>query len=259
MLETSALYKTIVAKPNHYFEISLTVGDSGVLITKQGERILFGGSAILVDSGTAESGYRMERLISVKTFHALFSNSMPEVGSCVAGEIDVEMLYPAQEFPSRARLGLYARATDGVQYSEWIPQGVYYIDTRERTFNDSGLSILHIHGYDALLLTEQLYPETSDLDYPALDVDIVNSICNAIGIRLDPRSDMDKEYRFPLPVDYTMREVLSSIAAAYGGNFVMTHDGMLRLIGLNDIPAQTNYLIDQAGFAITFGGDRILV
>ena len=197
MLETSALYKTIVAKPNHYFEISLTVGDSGVLITKQGERILFGGSAILVDSGTAEGGYRMERLVSVKTFHNLFSSSQPDVGSCVAGEIDVEMLYPSQEFPARARLGLYARATDGMNYSEWIPQGVYYIDTRERTYNDDGVSILHIHGYDALLLTEQLYPETSELDYPALDVDIVNVICNAIGVRLDPRSDMTEGYTFP--------------------------------------------------------------
>lgn len=259
MIETSALYKTIIAQPNHRFEVSLTIGDSGVLIDRQGDRILFGGFAILVDSGTADSGYQQERIISVKTYHGLFTNSMPEVGSCVSGEIEFEMLYPAQEFPFRSRIGLYVRVTDGTQFSEWIPQGVFFIDTRDRTYNDDGLSVLKIHGYDAMMLMEQLFPETSELEFPALDTDIVDVICNAVGIRLDERTEMTEGYTFPLPVDYTMREVLGAIAAAYGGNWVMTYEGTLRLIGLNDIPPETNYLVDQAGYAITFGGDRILV
>ena len=56
-----------------------------------------------------------------------------------------------------------------------------------------------------------------------------------------------------------MRETLSNIAAMYCGNWVCNYDGNLLLIAVNSIPKETNYLVDNYGFAITFGGDRILV
>ena len=64
---------------------------------------------------------------------------------------------------------------------------------------------------------------------------------------------------FPLPVGYSSREMLGFIAGAYGGNFIISDENQLLLIKLGDLPAETNYLIDAAGDAITFGGDRILV
>ena len=39
----------------------------------------------------------------------------------------------------------------------------------------------------------------------------------------------------------------------------MTPVGKLRLVLLNSLPKETNYLVDNGGNAITFGGDRILV
>ena len=258
MQSTSLLYNSIISG-DHRFEVSLAIGDSGKLITKQGETILFGGTAILVDTGGAESGYRMERLISGRVVSNLYSNSMPEVGCCVSSEIDIEMLRPPAELPKRARLALYVRVVNDTQESEWIPQGVFYIDTREHT-QESDLSILHIHGYDAMLFADVDYPST-DIEYPATDTDILGIIANAMGLQVDPRTYdiMTRAYEFPLPVGYSMREVLGILASAYAGNFIITESGMLRLIAINEIPRQTNYLIDEHGFAIVFGEDRILV
>jgi hypothetical protein len=39
----------------------------------------------------------------------------------------------------------------------------------------------------------------------------------------------------------------------------MSDLGELRLITIYGIPKETRYLIEPSGFAITFGGDRILV
>ena len=56
-----------------------------------------------------------------------------------------------------------------------------------------------------------------------------------------------------------MREILGYIAAMYAGNFIMSDDGKLRLVRLNEIGIETHYLVDTAGYVLTFGGDRILV
>ena len=66
-------------------------------------------------------------------------------------------------------------------------------------------------------------------------------------------------YDIGLPVGYSMREVLSNIASMYGGNWIMTFEGKLRLVTLTELPEETYYLLEEHFDAITFGGDRILV
>lgn len=152
--------------------------------------------------------------------------------------------------------------TDSTEYveSEWIPQGVYFIDTREVTANQDGLDVLTIHGYDAMLKTEQEYAsnETVGDNY---DTAYVRAIANAIGVEVDDRTWelMGTGYIVPFPLGYTMREILGYIAALYVGCFVMTDEGKLRLISMTDLPAETNLLIDSVGDVILVGGDSILI
>lgn len=261
MQNVSQLYSDIVAESNHWFEVALAIGGSGVLITESGDTILFGNTAILVDSGGAETAFREETLMSMSTSHAVFNENYPVVGSAVSGEIDITMLKPASEIPRRARLVPFVRATDGTQTSEWLQKGVYYIDTRETSHNSNGLNIVTIHGYDGILMFEQNYPSDNVHDYPMLDTDMVQFLADSISVPVDPRTweRMTEEYEFPLPVGYSMREVLGIIGASYGGNFVMSDEGQLLLIRLCDLPRETNYLITQAGDIIIFGDDRILV
>ena len=82
-----------------------------------------------------------------------------------------------------------------------------------------------------------------------------------MGVSVDPRTTamITQGYTIPLPTGYTLREVLGYIAAMYVGCFIMSDAGELRLVSILELPPETNYLIDQLGDAITFGGDRILV
>lgn len=255
MQNVSELYNEIISQDNHWFETSLAIGESGLLITQTGDTIVFGGDRILVDMGNAESGFQEGQLMSVSTSHAVFNKEHPTVGSAVSGEINIKMFKPINDVPKMARLALFVRATDGTRYSEWIPKGIYYIDTRETSHNSNDLDIMTIHGYDAMLMSEMDYPSDSVNDYPLLDTTMVKFLADSIGIDVDQRTyeRMDKGYTFPLPVGYSRREVLGILAASYGGNFVISDEGNLLLIRLCDLPRETNILIDQVGDSLVFG------
>ena len=261
MQQTSALYDQIIAKDNHWFETTLVIGESGRLTDSVGDILLFGGTAILVDTGGPSSGFDESVLMSLSTKHALFNQPYPVVGSAISGEIEVSMLNPAADIPKMARLAPYVRVTDGVNTSEWLPKGVYYIDTREVSHNSNGLDILTLHGYDSMLMFEQDYPSDSQHNYPLLDTTMVEFIANSINISVDPRTltRMNKGYKFPLPLGYSSREVLGLIAASYGGNFIISDENQLLLVKMGDLPRETNYLITEDGYEIMFGDDLILV
>ena len=261
MQNVSQLYNDIISSPNHWFEVALAIGESGRLIDEIGDVLYFGNTAILVDSGGAETAFREDILMSLSTTHAVFNENYPVVGSAVSGEIDIEMLKPTAAIPKRARLVPFVRVTDGTRYSEWLQKGVYYVDTRETSHNSNGLDIVKIHGYDAMLFFEQNYPSDSVNDYPMLDTDMVTFLANSVSISVDARTfeRMDKGYTFPLPVGYSSREVLGIIAASYGGNFIISDEGQLLLIRLSDLPKETNYLVTEVGDVLLFGTDRILV
>ena len=241
MQTVSALYNTIIAQANHWFDTRVRI--NGVY-------------------------YGEDKLMSVTATNRIFGAEQPTVGGCISGELEVKMLAPTVAIPRMAEVRPYVRVTDGTQTSEWIPQGVFYIDTRETTHNDNGLDILTIHCYDAMLKAETDYPSTST-SFPKSDVNVVKEIAKTMGLQssitatsgIDPRTLtlMNKNYQIGLPVGYSMREVLGNIAAMYAGNWIMNYEGKLRLITLTELPSETNYLIDSAYYAITFGGDRILV
>lgn len=261
MQNTSALYDDIISTEPHWFEVALAIGESGRLIEEHGYVLKFGNTAILVDSGGAETAFREDILMSLSTTHRVFNEDYPVVGSAIAGEIDIEMIKPTAAIPKRARLAPYVRVTDGTRYSEWLPKGIYYVDTRETSHNSNGLDIVKIHGYDAMLMYEQNYPSDSVNNYPMLDVDMVSFLAASINVSVDPRTfeRMDRGYTFPLPVGYSSREVLGIIAGAYGGNFIMSDEGTLLLIRLSDLPRESNYLVTELGDVLLFGTDRILV
>lgn len=265
MHETSTLYKELFAEymggaQEVKFETSLAIGETGVLIDRYGDSITFGGVSILVGATGGDGGYDESMLMSVSTTSSVFGEESPNVGSCVSAEIDVKMLKPLGDIPEMARISPYTRLTDGHRHSEWIQKGVFYIDTREKVEDGSSIEKIQIHGYDDMLKAEQDYP-SSVLSWPARDIDVVREIAAFLGVSVDARTVpiINRGYRINYPAGYSCRDTLGYIAAMYAGCFVMSDLGELRLITLYGIPKETRYLIEPAGFAITFGGDRILV
>lgn len=260
MYNVSQTWLDLVSQDGHRFELSVVIGESGRLITKAGARITFGGDGILVSQGGAEGGYRGSQIISLRTTLSEFAQEGPGVGACISAELELTMLRPAGEIPRMAVVRPYVRVTDGETYSEWIPQGVFYIDTRSYTKNDDGLDLMTLHCFDAMLMTEQLYPTTTHT-WPMTDTAVVQEIADTLGVTVDPRTweVMTDSVQIPLPASYTMREVLGYIGGMYVGNWVLTYDGQLLLIALDALPSETNYLVDTYGNVLVFGGDRILV
>lgn len=146
---------------------------------------------------------------------------------------------------------------DGWEYSEWIPKGTFYIDTRKL---DTETGVLTINGYDAMLKSEVQFLQDGDTgEWPRASSVIVGEICELMGVELDERTELDDEIKVPYPNDWTAREILSMVGTAHCGNWTITDAGKLRLVPLWSIPEATHYLVDQYGDPITLGGVRILV
>ena len=229
MQSTSQLYKDIL-QGSHWFETSVVVGDASRLVDKDSGLILFGGDSILTDAGGPESGFKDDQLFAVQTEGEFFKDREPGVGAALSGEVDITMVAP-YNVPKRSSIRIFTRAVNAISASEWVPQGVYYIDTRQQTCSDRGFDVLNIHGYDSMRLADITYPSDSAHDYPLLDRTMVQFIADNMkidskgrGISVDPRTwnIMQAGYKFPLPVGYSMREVLCMIAAAYAGNYIIT-------------------------------------
>lgn len=143
----------------------------------------------------------------------------------------------------------YVLAESYSSYSDWLPFGTFYIDTRST--DASGW--MTITAYDRMLAAERDFPSSAgSMTMSAA----VAYIANQLGISVDSRNAI-APYNIDSPVGvYTMREVLCGIAAASGGNFVITENNKLRLIRLaspsstDDVPVMS---CDVLGDTVTIG------
>lgn len=183
------------------------------------------------------------------------------IGNCCARQIEFE-IYPQGTIPRQAKIEVYMRLRLGEQVSEWIPKGVFFFSTRK---TDRVTGVLSVHGYDAMLKAEETWLDSSydAKTWPMPAATAVADIAARMGVEVDSRTVLDAAFPVQYPVDdkgdMTMREALGRIAVANAGNWTITDEGKLLLVGLNSMPAETHYLITETGRAITFGGVRILV
>ena len=234
MHNVSDLWRTLLASPGHRKEVKLVI--AGVTY---GEDKIVDGS-LRIDGG-------------------LYSDF--GIGNCCARQIDFE-IYPQGTIPRQAQIEVYVRLVLGEQVSEWIPKGVFYFATRK---TDRKTGVLRVHGYDAMLKAEETWLDSSyDAEtWPMPAATAVADIAARMGVQVDSRTVLDAAFPVQYPVDdegdMTMREALGRIAVANAGNWIMTDEGKLLLVGLNSMPEATNYLVTETGSAITFGGVRIFV
>ena len=203
--------------------------------------------------------YTNDEILSSNPSGGIYST--PGIGNCASRQIDLE-IYPKGTIPRQAKIEVYQRLVLGDQASEWIPKGVFFFSRRE---TNKITGTLTVTGYDSMLKAEETWL-TSDYDtenWPMPQADAVADIACRMGVEVDSRTVLSEAFPVAYPVDengdLTMREVLGYIAVANAGNWIITDEGKLRLLGYGDIPEETNYLVTEYGEAITFGGVRILV
>ena len=154
--------------------------------------------------------------------------------------------------PTTAKMIPYALVNN-----QWEQLGLFYLD--ERSIKPTG--IMTVVAYDSMLKADKVWVPDQSLEFPMPMDDAVDIIAELMGITVDPRTNVSHAYTIDYPAnDYTLRDVLKFIAVANGGNWTITRNDQLLLVPLvGSMPPETHYLIEENGFAITFGGDRILV
>lgn len=157
--------------------------------------------------------------------------------------------------PRAATIKRYVRLRNGEQVSEWLPKGTFFTNTRS---DDDGYWT--IEAYDSMRKAEAVWEPDQSLEFPLSMPAVAAEFARIIGVELDQRTVLNANYTIDYPAnDYTIRNELCFIAAAHGGNWIITDENKLYLVPLLSAPAETNYLVEEYGGAITFGGVRILV
>lgn len=241
-METSALYKDIIADPLHWEENKIVIGDGNTAVE-----------------------YFEDEFEDISTNYGAFGGSTLTIGAAVMGQCTavlrregISAAQFSQEIGRGARVRPYVRVVDSHgNTSEWLQQGDYNVDTRDAAAWSSKLTLFCV---DKMQRAEADYPSTSH-SWPYKDIKVVEEIATAMGVEIDPitYTVMNKSYLIQLPTAYSMRETLSYIAAMYGGNFIITKSGKLLLLTLGSLPESTHYLLNETGYRLVVGGVRILV
>ena len=149
---------------------------------------------------------------------------------------------------------LQSNATKQPNDTAWIPKGTFWINTREE---DPLMNTVTLHCVDAMMFGEQDFiPEDSELPpwndetmrtVANMCVQKINASTTGVNVVFDNPNDIQNTAPYILnapPVGYTVRQILSGIAAAHGGNFIITPQNHLRFIPLiptdTEVDIQTN-------------------
>lgn len=215
MHQTSELYNEIVADRFHKVECKLLI--DGV-------------------------EYSENDLVSIETENSLFAEEAPSCGNAVSGTITAKLRTPGTVIRTKAKMELFARVTSGGLVSEWIPKGVYFIDTREKQKAKNGEdTIIVLDGFDAILMGEQEYTPTGN--WPKSDAEVLEEMCWILGVECAWQPD--KNFPIQKPSGYSVREIIGYISAMYGGSVTMDDSGKLKFVGLRQ---------NQDGHDVVFSG-----
>ena len=187
--------------------------------------------------------------------HSVSNSLFEKFGIGKVSSSTLNLVVEADDIPKNSVIRRYARLVSGDQASDWIPKGVFYLNTRRES---DGLWT--IEAFDALRKATVKYVQEGDQSEWPLPADVVAAaIADRLEVELDERTTIDPSIMVEYPDDRTIQEVLASIAAAHCGNFIMSDAGKLWLVPLLSAPEETNLLVNQRGDYITFGGVRIIV
>ena len=200
--------------------------------------------------------YEMNHFLKATAYRAAFSGL--SIGQAASGQLSISFS-PLKPIAKAAKIEFFVRLTNQKDITTaWVKQGTYYIDRREL---DEELNILSVEAFDRMIFAEEAYFSSGTITgtWPKAAPSVVNDICTRLGISLDSRSRIDSALMVTAPVNLTMRDVLRNIAAAHGGNFIITAENKLRLLPLEDLPDITLLGDEFGNFVADEFGNRILI
>lgn len=158
----------------------------------------------------------------------------PCIGRCCTGVLSIAIRKSANvDIPKASPMEVYMRIRNGNDVSDWASVGYYWVSQRRESPN-----LITLTCRDAMSLANQVYlTKTSHTEWPITMQDALNEISSILGVAIDSRTQIisGTGYYVDYPNEDTlMSEVLSSIAAAHGGIFVITPTNQIRLVTFPD-------------------------
>lgn len=146
------------------------------------------------------------------------------LGTVIPAKLSIK-IKTTNSIPTNAKVVPQLRLNGPDGYTEWIPMGEFYIDSRSYS---NGVWIFSC--VDKLITTEQ--PYVSNLTYPVAMSDVFEEILDILGIE----SDVVINSAFQIPYkdeSISIRDMLSCIASAHGANVKMNREGELIFVPLS--------------------------
>lgn len=207
--------------------------------------------------------YGMDVLTDVHIKHPLFDKF--DVGLVCSAQMKVSYYIKQGIEPSRGAKLIPQYRLKGSS-DAWKQLGIFYIDLRTEREGKKTLTCYDsIVKADARFIpadeaTEEDEEEETSSEWPRSMLSVALEIAERLGTPLDPRTEISPYYMLEDPKDDSMRTLLSYIASAHAGNWIVTSDAKLLLVPLtSSAPPETNYLVTEYGSPILIGGHRILV
>lgn len=211
--------------------------------------------------------YGMDRYVSnsLRIVGELFPESTVGAGGTNSRQTTFTVRGSLRHLPRMAKVKpkVRFRGIDG-SVGEWIPKGEFFIDTRP--YNPV-TDTTQVTAYDAMLkMTEDMVPIGSTGTWPRTPTSVMLEIASRIGVQLDSRTVLDDRFLITDPNDdaisgshyASMRQVAGWIAGMHCGNWIITDDGKLLLVRLNNIGKSRGVLVTQSAKILVFGHSAII-
>lgn len=210
--------------------------------------------------------------IAPPVIHRAAMQGALSVGNVAAASLSL-VVRGAGDIPRSAAVVVEVRLNDGARVSEWLPQGTFYISRRAR---DPVTGLLALECYDALLKAQAVVSElpwttrdgapittaggapimfraapTGDMASLAKDMAVL------LGLEIDPRSVIRAGAPYvirSMAEGATIRDVLSLVAQANGGSWVVTPQNKLRLVPVVDVSGAASATADVLAVPASVGG-----
>lgn len=211
---------------------------------------------LIQNNSNQDIEYTGSNLVSLRISADLFTDDTISVGGVCSAKIELEIKPKENETIKRAaKIQVFARLeTDSLQ-SEWVPQGIYFIYSRDKDPENSNIKII---AYDAMLKADTFLLDVGQslTGWPKNMATLVNDICTYMDVTLESGTIISDSLLCEADYSMTRRDYLSAIAKAHAGNWIITYTGELRLVGIFN---EYEVLSTEDYIPITFGGTRILV
>lgn len=146
------------------------------------------------------------------------------IGTVIPAKLNIK-IKTTSSISTNAKIVPALRLNGDDGYTEWIPMGEFYIDSRQYQNGIWTFSCV-----DKLITTEQ--PYVSSLTYPAAMSEVFEEILDILGIE----SDVAINPTFQIPYkdeSISIRDMLSCIASAHGANVKLNREGELIFVPLS--------------------------